>query len=110
LDAAAKQAQCHESTLRRWLAQDAAFQSAWHAARKQLLDQAVAQALRSAEAAALMLHQLMFDSLSDSVRVVAAKALLDISMRTIERHELEGKMQDLLQQMEALRHAHPLTL
>src|SRR5713101_7365721 len=89
LDEAAKTAQCDPSTLSRWLAKDATFQQAWQAARKQLLDQAVAQALRSAEAAAITLHRLMLDSLSDSVRVVAAKALLDISMRTIERGELE---------------------
>jgi hypothetical protein len=110
LDAAAKAAQCNPSTLRRWLAKDAHFQAAWRAARKQLLDQAVAQALRSAEAAAITLHRLMLDSLSDSVRVVAAKALLDISMRTIERGELEGKMQDLMEQMEVLRREHPLDL
>ena len=108
LDAAAKAAQCDPSTLSRWLAKDALFQQAWQAARKQLLDQAVAQALRSAEEAALQLHRLMMDSLSDSVRVVAARALLDISMRTIERDEIEGKMQQLSEQMEALRHEHPL--
>src|SRR5438132_4192901 len=103
---AAKQAQCGESTLRRWLTKDVVFQQAWREARTQLLDQAVAQALRSAEAAALMLHRLMVDSLSDSVRVVAARALLDIAMRTIERGEVEAKMQFLLHQMEALRHEY----
>src|SRR5947209_2440377 len=91
---AAKQAQWRESTLQRWLTKDANFQQGWREARTQLLDQAVAQALRSAEAAALMLHRLMVDSLSDSVRVVAARALLDIAMRTIERGEVEAKMQD----------------
>jgi hypothetical protein len=88
------------------LTKDPAFQQAWRAAQQQLLDAAVSQALRSAEAAALMLHRLMLDSLSDAVRVTAARALLDISMRTIERGELEGKMQDLQQQMEDLRREH----
>ena|SRR5438874_2157039 len=104
---AAKQARCGESTLRRWLAKDAHFQAAWREARAHLVDEAISQATRSAQAAALMLHRLMADSLSDAVRLGAAKVLLELSLGWLERGELEGKMQALLQQMEALRHVGP---
>jgi hypothetical protein len=105
LDAAAKAAQCNPSTLRRWLAKDPAFQAAWREARTAMVEQAVAQAQRSAEAGALVLHTVMLRSTSDFARIAAAKALLDISVHWLERGELEAKMQDLLAQMEALRHA-----
>ena len=62
---AAKQAKCGESTLRRWLAKDHHFQAAWRDTRVQMVDEAIAQATRSAQAASLTLHHLMYNSVSD---------------------------------------------
>jgi hypothetical protein len=106
LGAAARQARCGESTLRRWLATDARFQAAWRQARAQLLEEAVAHAARSAEAAALTLHEVMLRSASDSVRVQAARAILEIVVRAHERGEIEGRLAGILAGMEELRHAH----
>ena len=105
LGEAAKRAGCGESTLRRWLAKDTDFKEAWRQARARLLDDAMSQALRSAEAAALVLHEIMMASESDFARMTAAKALLDISLRTVERREIEGRMETILRSLEELRRA-----
>jgi hypothetical protein len=95
ITAAATQARCGESTLRRWLAQDAAFQAAWREARARLVDEAISQATRSAQAAALVLHNLMMDAPSDAVRLGAAKALLELSLGWLERGVLEERIATL---------------
>lgn len=89
---AAAQAGCGESTLRRWLSKDVDFQAAWREARGALVEEAVAHAMRSATAAALVLHQVMMQSSVDFARIAAARCLLDLSVRTIERDTVLAKM------------------
>src|SRR5262249_39127509 len=78
---AARLARVGESTLQRWLTKDPAFRQAWRAAQAELVDKAVAQAIRSAEAGAMVLHQVMMQSTSDFARIAAARTLIEVSVR-----------------------------
>src|SRR2546421_5978878 len=92
LGEAAKAAGCGESSLRRWLAKDAHFQQAWREARAALVEEAVAHAQRSATAAVLVLHDRMLHAESDAGRIAAARSIVDISLKAVEREQLEQRI------------------
>jgi hypothetical protein len=103
LQEAAKQAHVGFSSLKRWLAKDVLFRQAWREVQADMVGDACAHAMRSATAAVLVLHQIMMKSESDFARIAAAKALLDVSLRTMERSQLEGRLEHIVRTMETLR-------
>jgi hypothetical protein len=103
LQEAAKQAHVGFSSLKRWLAKDALFRQAWREVQADMVGEACAQAMRSATAAAIVLHQIMMSSESDFAKIASAKALLEVSIRTIERSQLEGRLEGIVSTMETLR-------
>jgi len=105
---AAKQAGCSEGTLRRWLRSDPRFQAAWREARAALVDDAIGQAQRAATLAVVTLHHLMTTAQSDSAKVAAAKILVEIAVKAVERDQFEERLRALTQTVEDLRAQHHL--
>jgi len=103
LQEAAKQAHVGFSSLKRWLAKDVLFRQAWRDIQSDMVGEACAHAMRSATAAAIVLHHIMMNSASDGAKIAAAKALLEVSIRTIERSQVEGRLESIVSSMEALR-------
>ncbi len=97
--AAAAKVGLAERTLYGWLA-DPAFAEAYRAARRAAVSQAVARLQQFSSHATTVLLQLMDDrSVSSSVRLRAAIAVLEFAIRAVE-------LEDLQQRVEALEQAY----
>ncbi len=97
--AAAAKVGVTERTLHRWL-DDPDFSEAYRAARREAVGQAISRLQQGSTHAVTVLFMLMADkSVSSSVRLRAAIAVLDFSLRAVE-------LEDLQQRVEALEAAH----
>jgi hypothetical protein len=71
-----------ESTLRRWLREDTAFQTAYREARRAVVQQAITQVQQATGEAVETLRSVMQDSEAPaSARVSAAKAVLETAIK-----------------------------
>jgi len=100
VDAAAQAAQVSERTAYRRLA-DPAFKRAVQTARAELLAQAVGRLADAATAAVATLRDLL-DAEADSVRLGAARAILDAGMRGTELVDLAERVATLEEQQAAV--------
>ena len=94
--AAAERAGVSEVTLWRWL-KLADFVAAYRAARRQVVEKAIAQLQQSSWAASTTLLKLLASN-SDSVRLRAAVAILDQANKGVELIDLEERLSVLEQQ------------
>ena len=89
----------NELTLRRWLKVDD-FVAAYRAARRQVVEKAIAQLQESAWAASSTLIRLL-GSASDAIRLRAAVAILDHANKGVELIDFEERLTALEQQAES---------
>jgi hypothetical protein len=95
IPAAARLVGIGESTLSRWLKLDS-FQTEYRTARRQAVSQAVATVQATMASAATTLQSVMDDPrASFSVRVTAARAVLDFGIKTSELEDLEIRLREL---------------
>ena len=92
---AAKKVGIGEKTLFRWLQLDE-FQRAYKAARRQVIDQAIAQ-IQSvlSEAVQTLLSVMSDDATPATAKVSAARALLDIGFKVVEIEDLESRIEKI---------------
>ncbi len=96
---AAEQAGVPERTLYQWL-KSPDFDAAYRAARRESVQQATARLQFASSAAVTVLYQLMArDTVHASIRLSAAKTILELSIKTLE-------IDDLAARLEALERAH----
>jgi hypothetical protein len=82
-----------ESTLRRWLREDTAFQTAYREARRAVVQQAIVQVQCATGEAVETLRSVMQDAEAPaSARVSAAKAMLETAVKGIEIEDLEARI------------------
>jgi len=92
---AAGKMKVNESTLWRWL-QEPAFRTAYRLRRAQVVEGAIAQMQSNCAAAARVLGEVMLDQAAPaSVRVGAAKAVLDLSIDAVVMYELVERVEEL---------------
>jgi hypothetical protein len=95
IGSAAKKTGIGEKTLFRWLQLDE-FQRAYKNARRQVIDQTIAQIQSVMSEAVLTLLNVMSDGVAPaSARVSAARALLDIGFKVIEIEDLESRIEKI---------------
>jgi hypothetical protein len=98
--AAAAKAGISEATLGRWLAEDSAFISAYRAARRRLLDDALLVAQRASKAAvATLLRNLRCGKPSAEIR--AAVSLLQHITQGMQLMDLAAEVEELTRRVEA---------
>jgi hypothetical protein len=96
---AAKVADVPEKTLFNWL-KNPDFDSAYRAARRESVQQATARLQYASSAAVSILCQLMVkETVHASIRLSAAKTILELSIKTLE-------IDDLAARLDALEKAH----
>jgi transposase-like protein len=99
---AAEKIGVNESTLRRWL-DDAAFETAYRQARREAVGQAIARLQQLSSSAVLVLAQLMADRTAPaSVRLHAAKAILEFAIKAVELEDIEVRLAALEEAQRAL--------
>jgi hypothetical protein len=97
--AAAQQIGVNENTLLRWL-KDAAFQTTYRDARRQVVQQAIAQVQQATSEAVATLRAIMSNGDAPaSARVSAAKAVLETALKAVELEDIEQRLQALEAQM-----------
>src|SRR5215467_2074745 len=97
LSTAASQAGIAEATLYRWLKEET-FQDVYREARRQLVQQSIAQVQRATGEAVETLREVMHDPLAAaSARVAAARAILDTAFRGIEAEDMLARIEALEQ-------------
>ena len=94
IEAAASNAGVGERTIRRWLSDDALFQSAYQVARRQLLDQSMLVLQRAVGMAVRELIQELQSS-NESIRHKSACAILDRCERWLSMEFLESRIRTL---------------
>ncbi len=93
--AAAKKAGIAERTLYGWLHDDA-FSEAYRQARREVVGQAVARLQQLSSAAVYVLAQLMADKATPaSVRMHAARSIIDFAIRAVELEDLQQRVEAL---------------
>jgi predicted site-specific integrase-resolvase len=93
LQAAAEASGIHEKTLRRWLRDDAVFQTAYREARRAVVQHAIVQVQRATGEAVETLRQVMRDADAPaSARVSAAKSSLETAVKAVELEDLEARI------------------
>jgi len=103
--AAAESAGVHESTLRRWLALPE-FQSEYQAARRSLVDAALAR-LQGAAGSAVDTLVALLASDDDAVRCRASTAILDRAGQAVDLEELMTRVQELERERQAKPGIYP---
>lgn len=89
---AARQAGIGEKTLLRWL-RTQAFQTAYREARRQVVQQAIAQVQHVTGEAVETLRQVMRDiNAPASAKVSAAKTMLDTAIKAVELEDLDARI------------------
>jgi hypothetical protein len=101
--AAARQAQVHERTVRRRLA-DADFRRRVNEARAAMVGEAVGRLALAGGLAAVTLAQLVKDAASDAVKLGACRAVLEHMFRGVEVDTLARQLAELAREVEALKH------
>lgn len=95
LKEAAKEAGISEATLHRWL-KDEAFQMAYRAAKKEVVDHAICRLQQSSGKAVKALVEIMGSAISPaSARVSAARTILETSIKAVEMENLERRIADI---------------
>jgi hypothetical protein len=93
LQATAEASGVNEKTLRRWLRDDAVFQTAYREARRAVVQHAIVQVQRATGEAVATLRSVMQDANTPaSARVSAAKAILDTAVKAVELEDLEARI------------------
>jgi hypothetical protein len=109
VEAAAKQAGVSHTTLYRWLQEDIAFQNAYRKARKQVVDQGIAQIQQAVGEAVNALLEVLHDPLSSgSAKVAAARVVLETALRGVEIGDLEERITALEAVQHAARNGHAM--
>jgi len=99
VQAAAKTAGVSETTAHRWLREDANFDTAYRAARKNAVGQAIARLQQTSGAAVQVLLTIALDKAAPtSSRVAAASKVLDMAIKAVELESLEDRLRALEQQ------------
>ena len=84
-----------EATIFRWL-QDPHFNQAFRAAKKRLVDHAVTRLQKASEDAVKTLRDIMTDvGKPPSVRVTAARIILEMSVKAVEIDDLTTRIENL---------------
>ena len=84
-----------EKTLWRWLQLDN-FKNAYRAARKEVVSQAIAQVQKGMSDAVKTLQDVMTDSNAPaSAKVSAARAMIDMGLKSTEIEDLEKRISDI---------------
>lgn len=84
-----------EATLWRWL-QDQDFQKAYQSARREAVRQAIASLQQaSGEAVAVLKELMLSESTPATVRVTAAKAIIEYSIKAVEVEDLAVRVDEL---------------
>ncbi|MDF2606969.1 MAG: phage protein [Bacillales bacterium] len=95
ITSAAKAAGVGETTIYRWL-QDDAFKKKYRILRKMALSQTILQLSKSTASAVKTLEEVMNDQYaSSSSRVAASKAVLEIAFKAYEVDELNTRIEEL---------------
>jgi hypothetical protein len=102
--AAAGQAKCSESTVRRRL-KDAAFRARVHAARSEMVQAAVGRLATLGTAAADELDRLIRNGKDDNVKLGAARAVFTHMLAGHEHEVLVQQLDELRRKIEELEHA-----
>ncbi len=103
IQAASVRAGVSDVTLWRWL-QQPAFQTRYRAARRQLVETAIAQLQSDCTVAARVLREVAEDKEAPaSSRVAAAKAILDMSVNAVELTDLQERVEMLEKTLPAAR-------
>jgi hypothetical protein len=96
---AAEVAGIGEATLRRWLHRDD-FQTAYRAARREAVGQAIARLQHVTTVAVNTLEAVMTDpAAKESAKVTAARAVLELALRSVELEDLEVRIAVLEQRI-----------
>lgn len=99
---AATQAGVNESTVWRWM-KEQAFQDALQEAKQKIVAQAIIQLQQATGEAVGTLRGIMADGEAPaSARVTAAKAVLDMAVKAIKMEDLEARLMTLEQRKESL--------
>ena len=99
---AATQAGVNESTVWRWMREEA-FQDALQEAKQRIVTQAIIQLQQATGEAVGTLRGIMADGEAPaSARVTAAKAVLDMAVKAIKMEDLEARLMTLEQSKESL--------
>ncbi len=88
---AAQQSAVAEVTLHRWL-KEPAFQTAYKAARRAVVDHAMTQIQRATEEAVQTLRRVMKGANPASAKVAAARAILDLAFRSVEFEAFDARL------------------
>ena len=99
---AATQAGVNESTVWRWMREEA-FQEALQEAKQRMVAQAIIQLQQATGEAVGTLRGIMADGEAPaSARVTAAKAVLDMAVKAIKMEDLEARLMNLEQNKESI--------
>jgi hypothetical protein len=99
---AASQAGVNESTVWRWMREEA-FQDVLQEAKQRIVTQAIIQLQQATGEAVGTLRGIMADGEAPaSARVTAAKAVLDMAVKAIKMEDLEARLMTLEQKKESL--------
>lgn len=99
---AAQKAGIGQNTMFRWLREDELFQAEYRKARRQVVEQALAQVQQATGKAVETLLSVMDDPLAlPSSRVAAARTILETAVRAVELGDLETRIQVLEQAQKA---------
>jgi hypothetical protein len=99
---AATQAGVNESTVWRWMREEA-FQEALQEAKQRIVTQAIIQLQQATGEAVGTLRGIMADGEAPaSARVTAAKAVLDMAVKAIKMEDLDARLMNLEQKKESL--------
>ena len=92
---AAKEAGISEATLHRWL-KDENFQTAYRAAKREVVNHAICRLQRSSGKAVETLENIMRGAGNPATsRVTAAKIILEMAIKGVEVEDLEKRIADL---------------
>src|SRR5262249_46159174 len=102
IEAAATKAGIGTRTLKEWLAEDGEFRRLYRAARQQVVEEAIARIQRATGQAVDALLKLL-DADKPSVKLGAAKAILDYARADIGAADLVEQIKDLQRQLRELK-------
>lgn len=102
VQAAAKTVGVSETTAHRWLREDANFDAAYRAARKNAVEQAIARVQQTSGVAVQILLSIAADKDAPaSSRVAAARTMLELALRAVEFEDLTARVRALEQHHES---------
>ena len=102
IEKAVKETGISGTTLRRWMSTDAEFEAAYNAAMEELLTDATSQAKKNLSTALDVLADVMQNGENAQVRVSAARATLEYSLKLIDACEIRERIADIENRLEAM--------